>query len=96
MSAANAVLLKVNQVGSITESLEMIQLAYENGYGVMPCSSRGENIDICDYSVGINAGTIRESSLGSAGSRFLEIEAELGSRAKFAGKQGLKGNKFRV
>lgn len=96
MSAGNTVLLKVNQIGSISESLEMIQLAYENGYGVMPCSSRGENIDICDYSVGINAGTIRESSLGSPGNRFLEIEAELGSRARYAGKQGLKGRKFRV
>ncbi|MGI6123492.1 MAG: enolase C-terminal domain-like protein [Acetivibrionales bacterium] len=92
--ACNTVLLKVNQVGSITESLEMVQLAYENGYGVMPCSSRGENLDICDYSVGLNATTIRESSLGSAGTRFLEIEAELGSRAKYAGKSGLKGKKF--
>jgi enolase len=93
-SSANTVLLKVNQIGSITESLEMIQLAYENGYGVMPCSSRGENVDICDYSVGINAGTIRESCLGSAGNRFLQIEKELGSHAKFAGKAGLKGARF--
>lgn len=60
--AANTVLLKVNQIGTISESLEMIQLAYENGYGVMPCSSRGEGISIVDYCVGINAGTIRESS----------------------------------
>jgi enolase len=92
--ACNTVLLKVNQVGTITEALEMVQLAYENGYGVMPCSSRGENLDICDYSVGLNAATIRESGLGSAGTRFLEIEAELGSRAKYAGKSGLKGWKF--
>jgi enolase len=94
VGACNTVLLKVNQVGSITESLEMIQLAYENGYGVMPCSSRGENIDICDYSVGINATTIRESGLGSIGSRFLEIEEELGCLAQYAGTQGLKGSKF--
>lgn len=94
MGTANCVLLKVNQIGSISESLEMIHLAYANGYGVMPCSSRGENTDICDYSVGINAGTIRESCLGAPGNRFLEIEKELGPRAKFAGISGIKGKKF--
>jgi enolase len=93
--ACNCVLLKVNQIGTITQALEMIQLAYENGYGVMPCSSRGEGVDIVDYSVGINAGTIRESGIGSGGSRFLEIEKELGARACFAGTQGLKGKRFR-
>ncbi len=92
--AATNVLLKVNQIGTITEALEMIQLAYKNGYGVMPCSSRGEGLDICDYSVGINAGTIRESCLGSAGRRFLEIEKELGSNAVFAGTRGIKGRRF--
>lgn len=94
VGAANTILLKVNQIGTISEALEMIQVAGENGYGVMPCSSRGENIDICDYSVGINAGTIRESGLGSPGNRFRQIEMELGNRAKFAGKGGLMGKKI--
>ena len=92
--ACNCVLLKVNQIGTITQSLEMIQLAYENGYGIMPCSSRGEGIDIVDYSVGINAGSIRESCLGYGGDRFLEIEKELGPNAVFAGSRGLKGSRF--
>jgi enolase len=92
--ACNCVLLKVNQIGTITQALEMIQLAYENGYGVMPCSSRGEGVDIVDYSVGINAGTIRESGIGDGGSRFLEIEKELGKNARFAGTRGLKGRRF--
>ncbi len=92
--AANCVLLKVNQIGSITEAFEMIQLAYRNGYGVMPCSSRGEGEDIADYCVGINAGTVRESGTGPSGNRFLQIEAELGSRALFLGKKGLKGKRF--
>jgi enolase len=92
--ACNTVLLKVNQIGSISESLEMIQFAYQNGYGVMPCSSRGEGASIVDYCVGINAGTIRESCLGSAGSRFLAIERELGANAVFAGKRGLRGRRF--
>jgi enolase len=91
--ACKCVLLKVNQIGTITQSLEMIQLAYENGYGIMPCSSRGEGIDIVDYSVGINAGTIRESCVGFGGDRFLEIEKELGTNAVFAGTRGLKGRK---
>ena len=58
------------------------------------CRARGESLDICDYSVGLNSGTIRESSLGSPGTRFLEIEKELGARARYAGKKGLKGWKF--
>lgn len=94
--AGNTVLLKVNQIGTISESLEMIQLAYENNMGVMPCSSRGEGIAICDYCVGINAGSVRESGLGIFGNRFLEIEAELGSKARFAGKHGLRGSRFAI
>ena len=94
--AGNTVLLKVNQIGTISESLEMIQLANENGMGVMPCSSRGEGIAICDYCVGINAGTVRESGLGIFGNRFREIEAELGSKARFAGKHGLRGERFAI
>jgi len=92
--AANTVLLKVNQIGSITESFDMIQLAYENGYGVMPCNSRGEGADIADYCVGICCGSVRESGTGAVGNRFLEIEAELGARARFVGKKGLKGKRF--
>jgi enolase len=92
--AANTVLLKVNQIGTITEALDMIQLAYRNGYGVMPCSSRGEGADIADYCVGINAGSVRESATGPSGNRFLQIEAELGKRALFLGKKGLKGRRF--
>ena len=91
--AANAVLLKVNQVGSISEALEMIQYAYKFGYAVMPSDSRGEGADIADYAVGINAGSIRESAIGDRGNRFLEIEEELGASAKFIGARGLKGER---
>ncbi len=89
--AANTVLLKVNQVGTISESLEMIQYAYHFGYGVMPSDSRGEGAAIADYAVGINAGSIRESGIGERGNRFLEIEEELGALARFMGAKGLKG-----
>jgi enolase len=95
VGAANTVLLKVNQIGTITEAFEMVELAHRNGYGVMPCSSRGEGADITDYAVGLGCGTIRESATGPSGNRFLQIEAELGARAKFLGKAGLKGARFR-
>ncbi len=91
--AANAVLLKVNQVGTISEALEMIQYAYKFGYAVMPSDSRGEGESIADYAVGINAGSIRESGIGPRGNRFLEIEEELGERAHFIGARGLKGER---
>ena len=68
----------------------MVQLAYRNGYGVMPCCSRGEGADIADYTVGLNCGTVRESAIGPTGNRFLQIEAELGRRAQFVGKAGFK------
>jgi len=88
--ACNAVLLKVNQIGTISEAFDMVDLAYRNGYGVMPCDSRGEGEAICDYCVGLGTGHLREGALGERGNRFLEIEAELGSRAKFLGKDALK------
>ncbi|MBN1400888.1 MAG: phosphopyruvate hydratase [Anaerolineae bacterium] len=88
--AANAVLLKVNQIGTISEAFDMVNLAYSHGYGVMPCSSRGEGADIADYTVGLNCGHMRGGAIGDTANRLLEIEAELGPRAVFAGKNGLK------
>ena len=90
IGAANAVLLKVNQVGSITEAFEMTRLAHRNGYGVMPCGSRGEGVDIADYTVGLISGHLRGGGNGAVANRLLRIEEELGSRAQFAGKSGLR------
>ena len=91
MGAANAVLLKVNQIGTITEAFDTVQFAYDHGYAVMPCDSRGEGPLIADYAVGLGTGHLREGALGPRGNRFLEIEAELGSQAKFLGRKGFKG-----
>jgi enolase len=88
--AANAVLLKVNQIGTITEAFDTVQLAYDNNYAVMPCDSRGEGALIADYAVGLGTGHLREGALGPRGNRFLEIESELGNRARFPGRKGLK------
>ena len=90
VGACNAVLLKVNQIGTISEAFDFVQLAYRHGYGVMPCSSRGEGQDLADYCVGLNTGHMRESGTGPTGNRLLAIEQELGSRAKFLGKAGFK------
>jgi enolase len=90
LGAANVVLLKVNQIGTISKALEMVRIAYQHGYGVMPCSSRGEGADIADYAVGINAALLREGAVGPTGNRLLKIESELGNRARFLGKAAVK------
>lgn len=94
--AGNTVLLKVNQIGTISEAFDMVQLAYRHGYGVMPCSSRGEGADIADYTVGLNTGHLREGAVGPTGNRLLQIEAELGRQAKFLGRAGLKAGSPRA
>ncbi len=91
MDSAHSVLLKVYQIGTISEAFDMVNFANRNGMNIQPCSSRGEGQDIADYSVGLNAGYIRESAIGNEGNRLLEIEAQLGNQAKFLGKKAFKG-----
>ena len=95
LGACNAVLLKVNQIGTISEAFDMVRLAYRCGYGVMPCSSRGEGAEIADYAVGLNSGVVRECATGPRGNRLLQIETELGQRALFPGRTGLRGGAAR-
>jgi enolase len=90
VGACNTVLLKVNQIGTITEAFDTVRLAYSHGYGVQPCASRGEGADIADYAVGLGTGTIRESALDATGNRLRKIEADLGGRARFAGEAGFR------
>ena len=87
---ANSILIKVNQIGTISEAFDMVRLAYRNNYGVMPCSSRGEGALIADYTVGLNTGHLRGGATGATGNRFLQIEQELCSRVQFLGRKGLK------
>lgn len=91
--AANTMLLKVYQIGTITEAFEAVRMCYASGYGVMPCDSRGEGDTIADYCVGLNTLHLREGGTGPVANRFLQIEAELGPRAQFAGYRGIKGLK---
>ncbi len=90
VGGANCMLLKVNQVGTITEAFDAVEIAYRAGYGVMPCHSRGEGDAMADYVVGLGTAHTREGAIGTMANRFLEIEAELGERAKFLGKDALK------
>ncbi|MEX2204488.1 MAG: phosphopyruvate hydratase [Actinomycetota bacterium] len=89
---ATAILVKVNQIGSLTETLDTIELADRNGYGVMVSHRSGETEDttISDLVVATNAGQIK-SGAPTRGertakyNRLLRIEEELGDTARYAG-----------
>ena len=86
----NAVLIKLNQIGSVTETLEAIQVARDSNYRVVISHRSGETEDtfIADLAVAVNAGQIKTGSLCRSEriakyNRLLEIEEELGTRARF-------------
>lgn len=93
LGAGNALLWKVNQIGTLTESLDAAELAYRNNYGVMVSERSGETEDpiIADLVVGINAGQIKTGATirgerTAKYNRLLQIEQELGSSAVYAGR----------
>lgn len=65
MGAGNAILLKINQIGTITETLETIDLAKKNGYNTIISHRSGETEDttIADLAVGLNLGQIKTGSM---------------------------------
>lgn len=90
MKAANAILIKVNQIGTVSETLEAIKLAQKAGYGVISSHRSGETEDafIADLAVGTGAGQIKTGSLSRTDriakyNQLLRIEAELGKKAIF-------------
>merc|ERR1712046_358933 len=90
--ACNALLLKVNQIGSITESIEAAKLAQDNGWGVMVSHRSGETDDsfIADLVVGLRTGQIKtgapcRSERLAKYNQLLRIEEELGASCSFAG-----------
>lgn len=92
--ACNALLLKVNQIGSVTESIEACKLAQTSGWGVMVSHRSGETEDtfIADLVVGLCAGQIKtgapcRSERLAKYNQLLRIEEELGSNAVYAGKK---------
>jgi enolase len=89
--AANALLLKVNQTGSLTEAMQAARLAIHNGYGVVTSHRSGETVDttISDLAVALNCGRIKAGApcrgeRTEKYNRLLRIEEELGARARFA------------
>eukprot|EP00731_Ephydatia_muelleri_P017809 Em0010g907a len=92
--ACNALLLKVNQIGSVSESIAACRVAQENGWGVMVSHRSGETEDtfIADLVVGLGTGQIKtgapcRSERLAKYNQLLRIEEELGDRAHFAGKK---------
>jgi enolase len=90
----NALLLKVNQIGSVTESIEAYKLARNNGWGVMVSHRSGETEDnfIADLVVGLGTGQIKtgapcRSERLCKYNQLLRIEEELGNKCSFAGKK---------
>jgi len=90
---ANAILIKVNQIGTLTETLEAIEMAKRAGYRSVVSHRSGETEDstIADLAVGTNAGQIKTGSASRSDriakyNQLLRIEEELGDAAVFAGK----------
>ena len=90
--AANALLLKVNQIGTITESGDAAKMSFDNGYNVVVSHRSGESEDttIADLSVGWGSGEIKTGApaRGERTAKYnqlLRIEEELGSKARFPG-----------
>jgi enolase len=92
MGVANSILIKVNQIGTLSETLEAIQIARDSGYTTVISHRSGETEDttIADLAVGTGAGQIKTGAPSRSDrvakyNRLLRIEEQLGDRAKFPG-----------
>ena len=90
---ANSILIKVNQIGTLTETLDAIEMAHKNSYTAVISHRSGETEDttIADLSVATNAGQIKTGSMSRTDriakyNQLLRIEEELGDAAIFLGK----------
>ena len=90
LGAGNSILIKVNQIGSLTETLEAIEMAHRHGYTTVTSHRSGETEDttIADISVATNAGQIKTGSLSRTDrmakyNQLIRIEEELGERAVY-------------
>jgi enolase len=97
LKAANSILIKVNQIGSLTETINAVQLAQRNSFTTVMSHRSGETEDtfIADLSVALNCGQIKTGSLSRSDrtakyNQLIRIEEELGDQAQFYGKSILK------
>jgi enolase len=93
----NALLVKLNQIGTVTETLDAISMARAAGYGTIISHRSGETEDstIADLAVGTSAGQIKTGSASRSDrvakyNQLLRIEEELGSAAKYAGRAAIR------
>jgi enolase len=96
----NSLLVKLNQIGTVTETLRAMKIAWDAGYTTIASHRSGETEDstIADLAVGTRAGQIKTGSASRSDrtakyNQLLRIEAALGSQAKYAGKSAIKGLK---
>jgi enolase 1/2/3 len=94
---ANSILVKVNQIGTLTEALSAVEMAHKAGYSAVMSHRSGETEDatIADLAVATNCGQIKTGSLARSDrtakyNQLLRIEEELGAQAKYAGRAALK------
>jgi len=94
---ANSILIKVNQIGTLTETLSAVEMAHKAGYAAVMSHRSGETEDstIADLAVATNCGQIKTGSLARSDrtakyNQLLRIEEELGPQARYAGRSALK------
>ena len=94
---ANSILIKVNQIGTLTETLAAVEMAHKAGYTAVMSHRSGETEDatIADLAVATNCGQIKTGSLARSDrtakyNQLLRIEEELGAQARYAGRAALK------
>jgi enolase 1/2/3 len=97
---ANSVLVKVNQIGTLTETLAAVEMAHKAGYTAVMSHRSGETEDstIADLAVATNCGQIKTGSLARSDrtakyNQLLRIEGELGAQAKYAGRGALRSRR---
>ena len=95
---ANSILIKLNQIGTVSETLDAIRMAADNGYSAVISHRSGETEDatIADLAVGTEAGQIKTGSASRSDriakyNQLLRIEQALGSKARFAGRAAIVG-----
>jgi len=96
----NSILIKVNQIGSLTETLAAVEMAHKAGYTAVMSHRSGETEDstIADLAVATNCGQIKTGSLARSDrtakyNQLLRIEQELGAQAKYAGRGAVKAGR---
>ena len=97
---ANSILVKVNQIGTLTETLAAVEMAHKAGYTAVMSHRSGETEDstIADLAVATNCGQIKTGSLARSDrtakyNQLLRIEEQLGPQAKYAGRHALKSRR---